>query len=131
MPSLQKKLMPFVLLFAILGLISVFGKSVLAKWGINYRVLLAANAIFFIISIITFFLQQKALHDKNPNVFIRSVMGSVMIKMFGCIVAVILYRLLAPASFSKVSVFVAMFFYLIYLAVEVKVILKMNKNPNG
>lgn len=131
MPSQQKILLPFIAIFSIFGICVVLMRAILVNWGIDYRVLLVANAVFFIISIITFFLQQKALTNKNPNVFVRSVMGSVMIKMFGCILAIMLYRLLAPVSFSKVSVFVAMFLYLIYLAAEVKILLKLNKKPDA
>ncbi|UEG49118.1 hypothetical protein LK994_10795 [Ferruginibacter lapsinanis] len=131
MPSQQKTLLPFIAIFSLFGIAVVLMRTTLDKWGLDYRVLLVANALFFIISIITFLLQQKALSHKNPNVFVRSILGSVMIKMFGCVIAIILYRLLAPNSFSKMSVFVAMFLYLIYLAIEVKVILKLNKKPDA
>jgi hypothetical protein len=54
-----------------------------------------------------------------------------LIKMFVTITAVIVYRLIAGNSVSKVSVFLAMFLYLIYLGVEVAIITKLNRQKNG
>lgn len=127
----KKIILPLIALFVIFsGLLTVF-KTLLARWGIDYNVLIIANILFFLISLITFFMQQKALNNSNPNVFVRSVMGGMLIKMFVCITAVIVYRLVAGNSVSKVSVFAAMFLYLLYLAVEVAVITKMNKQKNA
>ncbi len=127
----KKIILPLIALFVIFsGLLTVF-KTLLARWGIDYNVLIIANILFFLISLIAFFMQQKALNNSNPNVFVRSVMGGMLIKMFVCITAVIVYRLVAGNSVSKVSVFAAMFLYLLYLAVEVAVITKMNKQKNA
>ena len=127
----KKIILPLIALFVIFsGLLTVF-KTLLARWGIDYNVLIIANILFFLISLIAFFMQQKALNNSNPNVFVRSVMGGMLIKMFACITAVIVYRLVAGNSVSKVSVFAAMFLYLLYLAVEVAVITKLNKQKNA
>lgn len=76
-------------------------------------------------------MQKKALNNANPNVFVRSVMGGMLIKMFVVITAVIVYRLVAGNSVSKVSVFASMFLYLLYLGVEVAIITKLNKQKNA
>jgi len=103
----------------------------LARWGIDYRVLIVANILFFSISLIAFFMQKKALSNSNPNVFVRSVMGGMLLKMFACITAVIIYRFAAGDTVSRISVFGAMFLYLFYLAAEVAVITKLNKQKNA
>ncbi|MES2431853.1 MAG: hypothetical protein V4556_13045 [Bacteroidota bacterium] len=126
----KKLLLPLILVFVILNAFFISGKHLLSKWNIDNNVLIVANCLFLLIALVTFSLQKKALQNKNPNVFIRSIMGSVMIKMFVVLVAIGIYRFAFPAQFSKISVFVAMFIYLIYLAVEVKVILKLNKSSN-
>lgn len=131
MKSQKKILVPLFSLFIVFSSAFIVCRPLLAKWGINADVLVIANIIFFAISLIAFFMQKKALDHTNPNVFIRSVMAGMLVKMGVCIFAVILYRLIAGDAVSKVSVFAAMFLYLLYLAVEVAIITKMNKRKNA
>ncbi len=98
---------------------------------IDSAVLLCANVFFFIISILSLLIQLRGLHNKNPNVFIRSVMGSMMLKMFLCISLTILYVILSGDSFNKRGIFISLFLYLVYLAVEVYTSMMMNKKSNG
>ncbi len=131
MNSQTKIIVPLFLLFIVFsGAISVT-KSLLAKWGIDYNVLIVANILFFLVSLLVFFMQKKALYHSNPNVFIRSVMAGMLIKMGVVVAAVIIYRLAAGDAVSKVSVFAAMFLYLLYLAIEVVIITKLNKQRNA
>jgi hypothetical protein len=126
-----KIISPLFLVFNLTILILYAVRGILAQWGIDLTILNIANCIFFLLSVLTFFMQRKALENSNPNVFIRSVMGGMLIKMFVIISVVIAYRLIAGNSVSKVSVFSAMFLYLLYLGVEVAVITKLNRQKNG
>jgi hypothetical protein len=76
-------------------------------------------------------IQLKGMHHTNPNVFVRSIMGSMMIKMFLTVIAVFIYVSSTGNNFNKKGILIALFFYLIYLAVEVMTILKMNKSKNA
>jgi len=127
----KKIIVPLIAIFIIFSGSLIATRNLLAKWGIDTDVLIIANILFFIISLVAFFMQKKALTNSNPNVFVRSVMGGMLIKMFAVITAVIVYRLVAGNNVSKVSVFAAMFLYLLYLGVEVAVITKLNKQKNG
>lgn len=127
MKAQRNILLPLLLIFIIGNGFFLSAKILLVKWGIDGNVLIIANSLFLILSLITFFIQQKALRNSNPNVFIRSVMGGMMIKMFVCIIAVFIYWLLMKDKFSKVTVFAAMILYLIYLAVEVRLVTKLNR----
>lgn len=121
-------LLPLVLLFSfITGFVFLF-YSTLKNYHIDSNVLLGSNVLFFIISIISFYIQRNGLQNKNPHVFVRSVMAGMMIKMVICIVAVIAYVYFSGAAFNKRAVFIALFLYLIYLSTEVFVVMKMNKN---
>ncbi len=131
MKDLQKKILPLFYLFTVITFLIIPFKNYLHKWGISGSVLMIANLLFFVMSIVIFIMQQKALMNKNPHVFVRSILGSVMIKMLVCVLAIILYKICFGIYFSKISVFVAMFFYLFYLAVEVSILLKMNKQNNA
>jgi hypothetical protein len=131
MNSEKKPIVPLVAVFVIFSGSLVATKNLLAKWGIDADLLIIANVIFFLISLVAFFIQKKALANSNPNVFVRSVMGGMLIRMFVAIAAVIVYRLVAGNNVDKVSVFASMFLYLLYLGVEVAVITKLNKQKNA
>jgi hypothetical protein len=76
-------------------------------------------------------MQKRALKNTNPNVYVRSVMGGMMIKMAIVVVAVAIYVIALKDNFSKMSVFAAMFLYLIYLGVEVRLATKLNTKKNA
>ncbi|MEP7142587.1 MAG: hypothetical protein ABI707_06945 [Ferruginibacter sp.] len=127
----KKIIVPLIAIFVIFGGSIPASKHLLAKWGIDYSVLIIANLLFFLISLVVFFMQQKALANSNPNVFVRSVMGGMLLKMFVCIISVIVYKIVEGDNVSKVSVFAAMFLYLLYLIAEVAVITKLMKQKNA
>jgi hypothetical protein len=131
MNSQKKIILPLLVIFLFFCVVFTLSKMLLEKWGLDYYVLIVANLIFFLVSLGVFFMQKKALDHSNPNVFIRSVMGGMLIKMAVVVFAVIIYRLVAGNSVNKVSVFAAMFLYLLYLAVEVRVIMKLNRQKNA
>lgn len=122
---------PLIIVFLLISMIIGIGWNFSGSHNIDNFVLLGANIIFFLIFLLAFFIQKKALKNANPNVFIRSVMAGMMIKMFLCIIAVMAYVVAAGKSVNKISIFIAMFFYLIYLAVEVMILMKMNKQKNA
>ena len=76
-------------------------------------------------------MQVKAMQDSNPNVFIRSVMTGMIIKVFACILAVVAYYFLSRELFNKPAVYISMIIYIIFLTVEVRTIMKLNKTKNA
>jgi len=131
MKAKRNLLLPLLLVFIICNGFFISAKTLLAKWGIDNGVLIIANSLLLLLALITFFVQQKALQNKNPNVFVRSVMAGMMIKMFTCIIAIFVYWFVMKDKFSKASVVAAMLVYLIYLVVEVKMITKLNRQKNA
>lgn len=124
-------LFPLFITFLVLTGMIVLANIFYAGGGIDYIVVMAANCLFFLISLFVFRMQFLAMHNSNPNVFIRSVMGGMIIKVFACIIAVIAYYLLSPTMFNKPAVYISMLIYLIYLVVEVRTIMKLNKTKNA
>ena len=131
MRSGTKEVLPFILIFIVFNNFFLFSKDFLAKWGLDNLVLIIANSLFFVIHVLAYAMQKRALKNANPNVFIRSVMAGMMIKMAICIIAVMIYALAFKNNFSKYSVFAAVFLYFIYLAVEVRAATKLNKQKNA
>ena len=122
---------PLLALFAILsGALVVFSSS-LERSGVDITILLAANALFLLLNIATIAMQRKALANSNPNVFIRSVMGGMMIKMFAAAIAVLAYVVLVGPGYNKKAVFISLFIYLLYLALEVAIVTKLNNRKKN
>lgn len=128
----QRKLtIILIFIFIAISIFLIATKSLLAKWGIDNNLLLSGNGILFIISMAVFFIQRKALQHSNPNVFLRSVMAGMMIKMFTCATAVVVYFLISGKDFNSAAVLIFMGLYIIYLVAEVGAIMKLNKKPNA
>ncbi len=125
------RLLPVAFIFLLVNLSLFFFKPLWVKYNVDYTVLAGANTIFFIAGIIVFFMQKNALGNSNPNVFIRSVIAGMMIKMFTCVLAVLAYVVLTGESYNKKAVFISLVIYLVYLAAEVAAIIKLNKKPHA
>ena len=93
--------------------------------------MICANLLFLLTAVLVFFMQKKALANSNPNVFIRSIMTGMLIKMFSTVTAVFAYVIFAGNGFNKKAVFISLFLYLIYLAAEVIAISGENKKRNA
>ena len=124
-------LFPLVLTFSIFTLFFLTVKLFFNSWGIDLRVILVANCLFFLTSFLVFRILRKAMQNPNPNVFVRSVMAGMMIKMFIVLAAVMAYVFGSGESFNKPSVFISLLLYLVYLAVEVALMMKLNKRKNA
>jgi hypothetical protein len=127
----RRFILPMVMIFIFTNtFLLLFGQR-LAAWGVDRYMLLGANCLFFIVSLIAFLLQRSALNNTNPNVFIRSVMGSMFIKMMLVLVVFVVYIMIVRKGINKPAVFAAMFLYLVYLAAEVAGVMKLNREKNA
>ena len=126
-----KAVLPLVITFLVLTVIIFAGNIFYADKGIDYLVLMGGNCLFFLISLFVFRMQYVAMYNNNPNVFIRSVMGGMIIKVFACVIAIVGYYLISRAAFNKPAVYLSMVIYIVYLVVEVRTIMKLNKTKNA
>ena len=126
-----KPVLPLFITFLILTVLCFAGNLFFADRGINYAVVMGGNSLFFLISLFVFRLQYVAMQNSNPNVFIRSVMGGMIIKVFACVIAIVAYYFISGAAFNKPAVYLSMVIYIVYLVVEVRTIMKLNKTKNA
>lgn len=119
-------LLPLLIFAGVTGIIQL-ARIPLQNAAIHISVLMGANAFLAVIHLLVAALQKRALANPNPNVFIRSVMSGMLIKMVAVALAVVLYNVLAGPVFSGKTVFVALFIYLLYLAGEVYTISVLNR----
>ena len=126
-----KPVRPLFITFLILTAIVFAGNIFKVEKSIDYFVLMGGNCLFFLVSLFVFRMQYLAMYNANPNVFIRSVMGGMLIKVFACVIAVVAYYFLSRPGFNKPAVYASMVIYIVYLVVEVRTIMKLNKTKNA
>lgn len=129
-----KLLMPFFALFTIVNIAFLIWAD---KWDaiqINHSVIIFGNALLFLLSLFSLWLHLKALNNKNPNVLVRSVLSSTFLKIILIATSVLLYLKFVPKELrSRLAVIIVLFLYIIYVYLEVRIVLKLNKKktPNA
>ena len=118
---------PVILLFIILNALFLTGRNTLERWNVDQKVLIAGNILLFVITLISFLLAQRGLKSSNTHVFIRAVIGSIMIKLFVSIIAAFIYISIFKKQINKPALFTCMGLYLIYTFLEVSILTKQLK----
>ena len=128
----RKAFLPIILLFIILNGFFIGGKTMLQRWGADQNVLIIGNLLLFGITLMSFLMAQRGLKSTNPHAFVRSVYGSIMIKLFVCLIAAFIYIAMFRKELNKPAFFTLMGLYLVYTFIEVSTLTKMLKGrANG
>jgi Ca2+/Na+ antiporter len=125
-----KRLFPVVLFFLALNAFFVAGKTILDRVGADQDVLIIGNVLLFLITMISFTISLKGLNSPNTHAFIRSVYGSILLKLFICIIAAFVYIALFKKNLNKPALFSLMGLYLVYTFIEVSVLTKLLRQRN-
>jgi hypothetical protein len=116
-----------VIVFLVVSAVSVFMKDKFAAWNIDYLVVLGANTLLFLLSVLSLVLHIRALTKPNPQVFVRTVMLANIIKLLGLAAAALIYISLAKKSTSANAVFAGLFLYIVYTWVEKRATIALSK----
>jgi hypothetical protein len=104
----------------------------LSKWGADQNVLIIGNVLLFLITFVSYLIAVKGMNNKNPHAFVRSAYGSIMVKLFVCIIAAVIYIATYKKELNKPALFTLMGLYLLYTFIEVSVLTKSLKSTaNG
>lgn len=126
-----KIFLPFIILFIIIN-VACFG---LANWlddhKIDHLVLMGANSLLFILTIINLWFFAQAMKKANPNVFVRTVMGTTFVKLLIIAFATLIYFLLSKENKSVYAIIAAMVLYIFYTITEIKAAFKLNRITNA
>ena len=127
----SRLLIPVTLyIFIPLNLLIYFFCSGLRSAGLDPWVLAGGNIILYLITVLALYIHVKGLSDKNAHAFFRSVYGSMLMRMFICILAVIIYAVAAGDRLNKYSLLSCFLFYFIYHFFELRLILSRLKKPS-
>ena len=128
----QKKFLPTIILFVFLNGMIFLLRSLLEDYGFNINFLLISNLLLFVLSLIGFIIQSSAIRSLNPQKFVRGVYASMMIKMFICMIAVLIYMVANQHNINKPALFLSMVIYIFYTIIEVSGLMKAaRKNTNA
>lgn len=95
--------------------------------GVHYEVLVAGNIVMALITLISYSLNRKGMTSENANVIVRAVYASTLAKLMLCVVAIAVYVIVNRTRVSKATIFLFMFFYLVYTVYETSHLIRTSK----
>jgi hypothetical protein len=119
------------IVFGVVSLLCVALKDQLAKWTIDYRAVLVGNVILLVLSAISVMLHLRAFSKSNPNVFVRSVMLSNILKIMGIVAASVIYTISVGKNTAQNTIFTGLFLYVVYSWMEKKITMRLSKSRKG
>lgn len=126
-----KKIRPLVLFFLIVNALTVVGAKQIAAWGMKQDVLIVANILLFVFSLIGLLLQLNASKNPNPNAIVRAVMAGMGLKLIGFAAALLIYLSIVGKDKSVYSIYAALGLYVVYTWMEVRLFLRQNPKKNA
>ena len=123
----RSRLLPLIILFILLNALFLTGKNFLERSGFDQSVLIIGNLILFAATLMSFVFARRGLRSENPQAFVRSVYMSIMIKLFICVIAAVIYIFLFRKNLNRPALFTCMGLYLVYTFIEVSVLTKTLK----
>jgi hypothetical protein len=124
-------LRPMLLVFIFLNAFLFVGKNWLAKKGIDQGVVLVGNLVLFTVLLFSFLLTQRSLSEANPNVFVRAVYTSFIIKFFIIAIGAFVYIQVTKQNVNKPALIVCMGLYILYTFFEVSTLLRLLKQKKN
>ena len=122
------KLNGLFIVFGIVTLLSFGLRDQFTAWKIDYKVVLGANTLLFLIGIISLLLHIRALRNPNPQVFIRSIMIANILKILSLATAALMYISTSNKATNTRAVFAGLFLYIIYTWVEKRATIQLSKS---
>jgi hypothetical protein len=127
----RKGFAPLAFIFLFTTTLLLAGNKRLVNWGADVDVLIIGNILIFVLTAISYFMAVRGVKHSNPNVFFRAVYGSIMMKMFACIIGAFIYISMARPNINKPALFICMGLYLLYTFTEVAILMKMLRTPKN
>jgi len=127
----RSPLFPIILFFILLNALFLAGRNFLEGAGFDQSVLIIGNLVLFAATLVSFVFSKQGLRSENPQAFVRGVYLSIMIKLFICVIAALVYIFLFRKNLNRPALFICMGLYLVYTFIEVSVLTKMLKQKKN
>ncbi len=123
----KKLFIPVVIFFIITNALLIGLKTRLEKWGIDQSVAIIGNLVLFVVTLASLFMYQQAMKQASTAAFLRNTYSGLLIKLFVCMAAVLVYAMAVGSAVNKGAIFTCMFFYFVYTFIEIRSLLRWNK----
>ena len=123
----SRSLWPIILIFIVVTFFLELGSGLVAGWGVDYRVPLVGNAVLFFATVVSFILYLKGLHTNNPHAIVRTMYGGVMVRLFVCMIAALIYVLIVRQAANRNGIIGCFALYVVYTVLEVRILLSLSK----
>jgi hypothetical protein len=122
---------PLLLIFVVTNAIFIIGKSFWLKWNADQTLLIIGNIVVFGATIISLFISMKGIQATNGPAFVRTVYSGMMIKLFSCAIATIVYAVLVKGQYNTPGLLICLFLYMVYTAIEVGILMRLTKQKKN
>ena len=123
----ERPFLPILFIFVGVTALLLAVPSLDFLWNMDRYVMLAGNSILFAATFVSFQLYRRSLANNNVHAFLRMIYGGMFAKMMICLVAAVVYIMIAGKGVSKGAIFGCMFLYFVYTFVEISIIMKLSR----
>lgn len=120
----NKSVFPLVLLFLVIATPTLIFRNFLNQHGFDWQVLNGGNIFLYIITSFSMSLLREGMEATTTQRFLTKVYGSILLKLFACAIAALIYIFIKKTQLNKPAFFTLMGLYLVYTFVEMKLIMK-------
>ena len=129
--SKVREFVPVVLLFVVINSVAISLRTRWTGWNVSQDLLVYGNLFLFAVTFFSFLIARRGLQSSNPHAFVRSVYGSILFKLFLCLIAAFIYIAIYKKGLNKPAFFACMGLYLVYTFLEVSILTRLLRHrPN-
>lgn len=110
---MKKGFLPPLILFVLALAATIIFRENLYAAGVDAGVITAGNIVLFVVTILTMYLNMKAMAHANTYGFMRNVYGGFLLKFFLIIATVVAYIVLVK-EVNKPALLICLGLYLLY-----------------
>lgn len=118
------------LMFLFFNLLAIF-RVFPAHWKMDYRVYVIGNVLLFGVTYVSFLMHIRGFRNSNPHVFVRTVYGSLLVKMLLSLAAVMVYAMAAGGAINRSGIIACFVLYLLYTFLEVRMLQRLYRAAPG
>jgi hypothetical protein len=124
--SARKLYVPVLIFFVIINGPLVVG-HLPQRFNIDQGVVIIGNLILFAATMLSLFLYQRALVHASTHGFLRNAYSGLIVKLMICLISVGVYAAVERANINRQAIFVCVLLYLIYSVIEMRSLMRWNK----
>jgi hypothetical protein len=126
-----KATLPLYILFLIVNAVLWVLPVRLAALGLSVTVVMAGNALLFLVSLASLFLYQRAMLHPATIGFLKNTYSGLFLKLLVCLFAVVTYIGIGKRQVNKPAILTCVALYFIYSLLEMRGLLQWNKSRNN